>query len=115
LRCLGGREIAALAGAILSARVRRIPVILDGFIACSAAAVLHKANPAALDHCIAGHVSEEAAHHHVLAELGKTPLLNLGLRLGEGSGAALALGIVKAAAACHSGMSSFAEAGVAEG
>jgi nicotinate-nucleotide--dimethylbenzimidazole phosphoribosyltransferase len=115
LRCLGGREIAAMAGAILSARVQRIPVILDGFIACSAAAVLHKANPAALDHCIAGHVSAEAAHHRVLAVLGKTPLLNLGLRLGEGSGAALALGIVKAAAACHYGMSSFAEAGVAEG
>ena len=115
LRCLGGREIAAMAGAMLSARAKRIPVILDGFIACSAAAVLVKANPAALDHCIAGHVSAEAAHHRLLAALNKTPLLNLGLRLGEGSGAALALGIVKAAAACHSGMSSFAEAGVAEG
>ena len=115
LRCLGGREIAAMAGAMLSARVKRIPVILDGFIACSAAAVLHKANSAALDHCIAGHVSAEAAHHRLLAGIGKVPLLNLGLRLGEGSGAALALGIVKAAAACHSGMASFAEAGVAEG
>ena len=115
LRCLGGREIAAMAGAMLSARAKRIPVILDGFIACSAAAVLFKANSAALDHCIAGHVSAEAAHHRLLAALGKTPLLNLGLRLGEGSGAALALGIVKAAAACHSGMASFAEAGVAEG
>lgn len=115
LRCLGGREIAAMVGAMLSARHKRIPVILDGFIACSAAAVLLKANPAALDHCIAGHVSAEAAHHRLLAAIDKVPLLNLGLRLGEGSGAALALGIVKAAAACHSGMSSFAEAGVAEG
>ena len=115
LRCLGGREIAAMAGAMLSARAKRIPVILDGFIACSAAAVLLKANPAALDHCIAGHVSAEAAHHRLLDALGKTPLLSLGLRLGEGSGAALALGVVKAAAACHSGMASFAEAGVAEG
>ena len=115
LRCLGGREVAAMAGAMLSARAKRIPVILDGFIACSAAAVLLKANPAALDHCIAGHVSAEAAHHRLLDALGKTPLLSLGLRLGEGSGAALALGVVKAAAACHSGMASFAEAGVAEG
>ncbi|MEO6298359.1 MAG: nicotinate-nucleotide--dimethylbenzimidazole phosphoribosyltransferase, partial [Paracoccaceae bacterium] len=62
LRCLGGREIAAMAGAMLRARDLRIPVVLDGFIACSAAAVLHKSNPAALDHCIAGHVSAEAAH-----------------------------------------------------
>ncbi len=115
LRCLGGREIAAMAGAMLSARAKRIPVILDGFIACSAAAVLHTANPAALDHCIAGHVSAESGHQRLLDTLRKPPLLNLGLRLGEGSGAALALGIIKAAAACHSGMASFAEAGVAEG
>ncbi|MBC7479041.1 MAG: nicotinate-nucleotide--dimethylbenzimidazole phosphoribosyltransferase [Pseudorhodobacter sp.] len=115
LRCLGGREVAAMAGAMLRARTLRIPVILDGFIACAAAAVLHKANPAALDHCIAGHVSAETAHARLLDALGKQPLLNLGLRLGEGSGAALALGIIKAAAACHSGMASFAEAGVADG
>ena len=115
LRCLGGREVAAMAGAMLRARTLLVPVILDGFIACAAAAVLHKANPAALDHCIAGHVSAETAHVRLLDALGKAPLLNLGLRLGEGSGAALALGIIKAAAACHSGMASFAEAGVAEG
>jgi nicotinate-nucleotide--dimethylbenzimidazole phosphoribosyltransferase len=115
LRCLGGREIAAMAGAMLAARALRIPVILDGFIACSAAAVLYAANKAALDHCIAGHVSAEAAHARLLTQLGKMPLLSLGLRLGEGSGAAVALGVVKAAVACHSGMASFAEAGVAEG
>ena len=115
LRCLGGREIAAMAGAMLRARTLRIPVLLDGFIACSAAAVLHAANPAALDHAIAAHVSAESGHARLLAALGKTPLLNLGLRLGEGSGAALAIGILKAAAACHSGMATFAEAGVAEG
>jgi len=115
LRCLGGREVAAMAGAMLRARTLHVPVILDGFIACAAAAVLHKANPAAIDHCIAGHVSAETAHVRLLDALGKAPLLNLGLRLGEGSGAALALGIIKAAAACHSGMASFAEAGVAEG
>lgn len=115
LAALGGREIAAMAGAMLCARTLRIPVILDGFIACSAAAVLHKASPDALDHCIAGHASAEAAHTRLLAALNKTPLLSLGLRLGEGSGAALAIGIVRAAADCHSGMSTFAEAGVAAG
>ena len=115
LRCLGGREIAAMAGAMLRARALRIPVVLDGFIACAAAAVLHQTNPAALDHCIAGHVSAEAAHARLLAAIGKEPLLNLGLRLGEASGGALAIGVIKAAAACHSGMATFAEAGVADG
>ena len=104
-----------MAGAMVRARVLRIPVILDGFIACSAAAVLHRAASGALDHCIAGHASAETAHTKLLAALNKTPLLSLGLRLGEGSGAALAIGIVKAAAACQSGMLTFAEAGVAAG
>lgn len=115
LRCLGGRETAAMTGAILAARHHRIPVLLDGFIACSAAAVLHAANPRALDHCLAAHVSAEAAHARLLTALGKVPLLNLGLRLGEGSGAALAIGLIRAAAECHSGMATFAEAGVAGG
>jgi len=115
LRCLGGREIAAMAGAILGARMARVPVILDGFIACSAAAVLAKAAPGALDHCIAGHQSAEGAHGRLLEKLGKDPLLHLGLRLGEGSGAALAIGVVQGAVACHSGMATFAEAGVAAG
>ena len=115
LRCLGGREIAAMAGAMLRARTLRIPVILDGFIACSAAALLHALAPTALDQCVAGHASAEAAHTRLLAALNKAPLLSLGLRLGEGSGAALAIGIVQAAAACHSGMATFAEAGVAAG
>ena len=112
---VGGREIAAMAGAMLRARTLRIPVILDGFIACSAAAILHRSAAGALDHCVAGHASAEAAHTRLLAALEKQPLLSLGLRLGEGSGAALAIGIVKAAAACHSGMATFAEAGVAAG
>jgi nicotinate-nucleotide--dimethylbenzimidazole phosphoribosyltransferase len=115
LRCLGGREIAAMAGSIAAARAHRIPVILDGFIACSAAAVLAKASPGALDHCIAGHLSAEGAHGRLLEQLGKEPLLSLGLRLGEGSGAALAIGVIKGAVACHSGMLTFAEAGVAAG
>jgi nicotinate-nucleotide--dimethylbenzimidazole phosphoribosyltransferase len=112
---LGGREIAAMAGAILRARTLRIPVILDGFICCSAAACLHGISPDALDHCVAGHVSAESAHPALLAKLGQEPLLNLGLRLGEGSGAALAIGVLKGAIACHSGMATFAEAGVSGG
>jgi len=115
LRCLGGRELAAMAGAIARARTERVPVVLDGFICTASAAVLEKAVSGALDHCVAGHVSAEGGHARLLDALGKTPLLNLGLRLGEGSGAALALGVVKGALACHSGMATFAEAGVAAG
>ena len=115
LRCLGGREIAAMAGAMARARHLRIPVILDGFIACAAAACLQATVPGSLDHTIAGHVSAEGAHGRLLEKLGKTPLLSLGLRLGEGSGAALAIGIVRAACACQSGMATFAEAGVSGG
>ncbi|MGV6805391.1 MAG: nicotinate-nucleotide--dimethylbenzimidazole phosphoribosyltransferase [Ruegeria sp.] len=115
LRCLGGREIAAMAGAIAAARVLRIPVILDGFICTSAAACLDQLAPGALDHTVAGHQSAESAHAAMLAKLGKDPLLTLGLRLGEGSGAALAINILKSAIACHSGMATFAEAGVSDG
>lgn len=115
LRRLGGREIAAMAGAIAAARVLRIPVILDGFICTSAAACLAQVSPSALDHTVAGHQSAEGAHGKVLAQLGKEPLLSLGLRLGEGSGGALAINILKSAIACHSGMATFAEAGVSDG
>jgi nicotinate-nucleotide--dimethylbenzimidazole phosphoribosyltransferase len=115
MRRLGGRELAAMAGATLAARMHRIPVIIDGFICTAALSVLHKAAPDALDHCVAGHSSAEQAHKRLLAELGKPPLLSLSMRLGEGSGAALAIQIVKGALACHSGMATFAEAGVADG
>ena len=111
LRCLGGREIAAMAGAMAAARVRCIPVLLDGFIASAAAAGL-RGIPGATDHLIAGHASAEAAHTRLLDALGLAPLLSLGLRLGEGSGAALAINIVRAALACHSGMATFEEAAV---
>ena len=104
-----------MAGAILAARMRRIPVMLDGYVVSAAALVLHALNPSALDHCLAGHVSAEPAHRALLAHLGKEPLLDLGLRLGEGSGAALAVPLLKAALACHNGMATFAEAGVSEG
>lgn len=115
LRCLGGRELAAMAGAIAAARAHRIPVILDGFICTAAAATLEKSVPGALDHAVAGHLSAEDAHRKMLDGIGKVPLLQLGLRLGEGSGAALAIGVLKGAIACHSGMATFAEAGVAAG
>ena len=115
LRCLGGRELAAMAGAIAAARRYRIPVILDGFICCAAAASLHRAVTGALDHAVAGHLSAEGAHKRLLDGIGKEPLLQLGLRLGEGSGAALAIGVLKGAIACHSGMATFAEAGVSDG
>jgi nicotinate-nucleotide--dimethylbenzimidazole phosphoribosyltransferase len=113
LRRLGGRELAAMAGAILGARMNHVPVLIDGYVATAAAAVLFKANPQALDHCLAAHCSAEPAHRKLLAHLGLKPLLDLDMRLGEASGAALAAGIVKAAAATHNGMATFASAGVA--
>jgi nicotinate-nucleotide--dimethylbenzimidazole phosphoribosyltransferase len=112
LRRLGGRELAAMAGAVLAARLQRIPVILDGYVATAAAAVLHALRPDALDHCVAGHLSAEPAHRRLLEKLGLKPILALDMRLGEGSGAALAAGIVKAAANLHNGMATFASAGV---
>ena len=112
LRRLGGRELAAMAGAIARARNLRIPVILDGFICTAAAACLAHTVKGALDHCIAGHLSAEGQHGRLLEALDKAPLLSLGLRLGEASGGALAIHIVKAALECHSGMATFAEAGV---
>ena len=114
LAALGGREVAAMAGAIARARMLRVPVILDGFICTAAAACLERAVPGALDHCLAGHVSAEAAHGAVLREIGKEPLVSLGLRLGEGSGAGLAIPLVKAAVECLSGMATFEEAGVSD-
>jgi nicotinate-nucleotide--dimethylbenzimidazole phosphoribosyltransferase len=113
LRRLGGRELAAMAGAILAARMERVPVLIDGYVATAAAAVLYKLDAHALDHCIAAHCSAEPAHRKLLAKIGKVPLLDLGMRLGEASGAAIAAGIVKAAVNCHNDMATFASAGVA--
>lgn len=115
LRRLGGREIAAMAGAILAARRLRIPVLLDGFIACAAIAPLIAARPALTEHCLAAHYSAEAGHARLLDHFGLEPLLRLGLRLGEGSGAALAVPLVRAALATHDEMATFAEAAVAGG
>ncbi|MEK9968270.1 MAG: nicotinate-nucleotide--dimethylbenzimidazole phosphoribosyltransferase [Ferrovibrio sp.] len=112
LRCVGGVELAALFGAVLEARRRQIPVLLDGFVVGAAAAVLAKLALGGLDHCLAGHVSAEPGHRRLLQALNKQPLLDLGMRLGEGSGAAVALGVLKAAVVCHAGMATFGEAGV---
>ena len=99
LRCFGGRDIAGMVGAILAARHQKIPVLLDGYAVCAAAAVLHALNPEALDHCIAAHITVEPAHEALLDRIGKKPLLDLGIGIGDGSGATLALGILRAAAA----------------
>jgi nicotinate-nucleotide--dimethylbenzimidazole phosphoribosyltransferase len=115
LAALGGREQAAICGAVLQARVRRVPVILDGFICCAAVAPLYAMEPRVLAHCLAGHLSSEAGHGRLLKNFEMTPMLDLGMRLGEGSGAALALGIVRSALACHNGMATFEEAGVSGG
>ena len=112
LQRLGGHELAALTGAVLSARLLSIPVLLDGFTCTAAAAVLYGLDGRALDHCLVGHVSAEPGHRRLLEKIHKKPLLDLGMRLGEGTGAILALGLVKSAVACHTGMASFEEAGV---
>jgi nicotinate-nucleotide--dimethylbenzimidazole phosphoribosyltransferase len=111
---LGGRELAAILGATLAARRHGIPVVLDGFVCTAAAAPLAKLADGALDHCLAAHVSAEAGHRALLQELRLDPLLDLGMRLGEASGAALAVPLLRAALACHLGMATFAEAGVSD-
>ncbi len=112
LATLGGEELAAMAGAIVAARMGRIPVLLDGFVCTAAAAVLHAADHHALDHCLVAHCSAEPGHRRLLEAIGHKPLFDLGMRLGEASAAALAIPILKAAAACHNGMATFASAGV---
>ena len=111
---LGGREIAAMLGAIIAARQQKIPVIVDGFVATSAAAIAHAVNPRAIDHCLFGHVSAETAHARALQAMRVAPLLDLGMRLGEGSGAALAAVMVKTALHLHDHMATFAEAAVSD-
>ncbi len=111
---LGGRELAAILGAVLAARRKNIPVLLDGFVCTAAAAPLSKLRTDTLAHALAGHVSAEAGHRMLLDELGLKPLVDLNMRLGEASGAAVALLILRAALACHTGMATFAEAGVSD-
>ena len=112
LRRLGGVELAAIAGAVIAARLGRVPVVLDGFASTAAAAVLYAADRHALDHCVVGHVSTEPGHRRLLEQIAQRPLLDLGMRLGEASGATLAFAVLKAAVACHNDMATFSEAGV---
>jgi nicotinate-nucleotide--dimethylbenzimidazole phosphoribosyltransferase len=112
LAAVGGEEFAAIAGAVLAARMGRIPVLLDGYACTAAAAVLYVIDRHALDHCLVAHRSAEPGHARLLEAIGQRPLLDFGMRLGEASAAALAVPLLKAAAACHNGMATFAQAGV---
>ena len=109
---LGWREIAAMLGALLAARHQKVPVIVDGFVATAAAAVAHAVNPAAIDHCLFAHVSAESGHARALSAMGQKGLLDLGMRLGEGSGAALAAVLAKTALHLHANMATFQSAAV---
>jgi len=114
LKRLGGRELCAIAGAICAARLKRIPVVLDGFVACAAAAPLFARQPTILCHCLAGHRSAERGHGRLLERFQLRPLLDLGMRLGEGSGGAIASVVVRAAVATHTAMATFEGAGVSD-
>ncbi len=115
LAALGGREQAALCGAVIEARARSIPVMLDGYICTAAVVPLFDMAPDLLDHCLVGHLSAEPGHAKLLEQMDKEPILTFNMALGEGTGAALALNILRGALACHNGMATFAEAGVADG
>ena len=112
LQAFGGREQAAICGAILAARNARIPVLLDGFICAAAAAPLFGTSRGSLDHCLIGHLSVEPGHKLLLEAMEKSAILDLNMRLGEGTGAALALSIIRGAVACHNNMATFDSAGV---
>lgn len=112
LQSVGGLEIAAMCGFCLGAAAHRVPVVTDGFIATSAAALAVRLCPAMAGYLFAAHQSAEPGHARLLAAVGQEPLLNLGMRLGEGTGAALAIGIVQAAIAAFTQMATFADAGV---
>ena len=114
LRQLGGNELTAIAGATVEARLRSIPVLLDGFVVTASVAPLEVLSPGALSHCLAGHRSPEPGHAMLLDKIGKEPLLDLDMRLGEGSGALAALPLVKLAAAAVTDVATFEEWGLAE-
>jgi len=112
LRQVGGSELAAICGATLEARLRSVPVVLDGFVVCASVAPLHALDARALDHCIAGHRSPEPGHGLLLEWMGKRPLLDLELRLGEASGALAAVPLIRLAAAAVTDVATFQEWGV---
>ncbi len=109
---VGGLEIAGLVGVIIEAAAHRVPVVVDGFISGAAALVATRIAPTIRDYLFAGHISVERGHHLILERLKLTPLLDLELRLGEGTGAVLATTIIDAALSMHREMATFAEAGV---
>ena len=106
--------MAAIAGAVLAARLESIPVLLDGFACTVAAATLQLFDKQILEHCLVAHSSAEPGHAGILNYLNKEPILDLNMRLGEGSGAAIASLILKSALATHNKMATFAEAGLSE-
>lgn len=112
---VGGFEIGVLAGVVLGGAATRRVVVLDGFISGAAALIAHRLCPTVADYLVASHRSAEAGHGVVLSHLGLRPLLDLGMRLGEGTGAVLAMGLVEAAASCLTEMATFGEAGVSDG
>lgn len=112
LRCIGGFEIAAMCGFCLGAAAQHVPVVMDGFIATAAAALAVHFSPGSSGYMFAGHCSAEPGHSHFLNRMAEEPLLRLEMRLGEGTGAALAIKIIQAAVAAFTGMATFASAGV---
>ncbi len=114
IRCVGGLEIAAMTGMILAAARHRMAVVADGFISTSAAAIAFAIEPRVRGYLFAGHRSEEPGHEALLEYIGLKPILMLGMRLGEGSGAVLAMPIIESAMAVYNQMATFASAGVSE-
>ena len=112
LRCVGGLEIAAMTGFILGAASERMAMISDGFISTAAAAIAYAMAPQVADYMFAGHYSEEPGHRHLLRYIGIKPILNLGMRLGEGTGAVLAMPVIESACRLFSEMATFSSAGV---
>jgi nicotinate-nucleotide--dimethylbenzimidazole phosphoribosyltransferase len=112
LRQVGGSELVAIAGAVMEARARSIPVVLDGFVVTSACAVLESARGGALAHTVAGHCSSEPGHRLLLDKLGKPPILDLSMRLGEASGALAAVPLIRLAASCVTDVATFDEWGL---
>jgi nicotinate-nucleotide--dimethylbenzimidazole phosphoribosyltransferase len=115
LRCVGGLEIAALCGAYIACAQRGIPSLVDGYICSAAALVACRLNPGVRAWLLFAHRSAEPGHRHLLQALSAEPLLDLGMRLGEGSGAAVALPLLQSACRLHNEMATFAEAGVSAG
>lgn len=112
LRRIGGLELTAIAGFILGAASKRIPVVLDGFIATSAAAIAYSIEPKIKNYLFAGHLSEEPGHRYLLDYIGLEPILSLGMRLGEGTGAVLAMPVIEASLHLYREMATFTSAGV---